>query len=202
MLGNQVWWVMLITCRQSGVTLIELLIGIVIAGILLMVGVNSFSMWMQNQQTRVATEAILNGMQVARVEAVKRNSTARFVLCGLPAASWEILAASAAAPQPATSTACGAGSNAAAGEERVQERSGQEGTKNASVTVTPSGATTVTFNGLGRVTTNFDGSAPITQVDVSNPKGDRPMRIAISTAGSLRMCDPSANLPAGDPRKC
>jgi len=141
-------------------------------------------------------------MQVARVEAVKRNGTARFVLCGLPAASWEILAASATAPQPAVSTACGAGSNATAGEERVQERSGQEGSRNASVTVTPNGSTTVTFNGLGRVTTNFDGSVPITQVDVSNPKGDRPLRITVSVAGSLRMCDPSANLKAGDPRKC
>lgn len=183
-------------------TLVELMIGIVIAGILMMVGVNSYSTWTQNQQTRVAAESMLNGMQVARVEAVKRNATARFVLCGLPSASWEILAASATAPQPATSTACGASSSATAGEERVQERSGQEGSRNASVVVTPAGSTTVTFNGLGRVTNNFDGSTPFTQVDISNPKGDRSLRVTVSVAGSLRMCDPSPNLQAGDPRKC
>ena len=202
MLGNQVWRVMLILRKQSGVTLIELLIAIVISGILLMVGVKSFGKWNQNQQVRVAAQSILNGMQIARVEAVKRNSTARFVLCGLPASSWEILAASAAAPAPPVSTACGSGSNATAGEERVQERSGQEGTVNATVAVTPGGATTVTFNSLGRVTANFDGSASITRVDVSNPKGDRPLRVTVSTAGNLHMCDPSAKLKAGDPRKC
>ena len=193
---------MLAKHKQSGVTLIELLIGMAIAGILLMVGVNSYTQWMQNQQTRVAAESILNGMQVARVEAVKRNTTARFVLCGLPASSWEILAASATAPLPAASAACGSGSTATVGEERVQERSGQEGSRNVSVAVTPNGATTVTFNGLGRITSNFDGSTPFTQVDVSNPNGNRPLRITVSVAGSLRMCDPSANLKAGDPRKC
>lgn len=188
--------------RQRGLTLIELMIGIVIAGILMMIGVNSYTAWTQNQQTRTAAESILNGLQLARVEAVKRNSTARFVLCGLPGSSWEVLAASAAAPAPSASSACGAGSNAAAGEERTQERSGQEGSRNASVTVIPNGSTTVTFNGLGRVTTNFDGSAPFTQVDVSNPNGDRALRITLGTAGSLRMCDPSPTLQAGDPRKC
>lgn len=193
---------MLIHTRQSGVTLIELMIAVVLVGILFMMGVTSYGTWNQNQQVRVAAEAIINGMQLARAEAVKRNVTTRFVLCGAASSSWEILAASAAAPQPSVSLACGAGSNALTGEERVQERSAQEGSSNAQIQVTPNGATTVTFNSMGRVAANADASAAVTQVDVSNPKGDRPLSITVSPGGSLRMCDPSPKLLAGDPRKC
>lgn len=193
---------MLIHIRQSGFTLIELMIAVVIVGVLLMVGVTSYSTWSQNQQVRVAAESIIDGMQLARAEAVKRNTTTRIVLCGAASSSWEILAASAAAPQPTASLACGAGSNALVGEERVQERSAQEGSSNAQIQVTPNGATTVTFNSMGRVAANADASAPINQVDVSNPRGDRPLRITVSTGGSLRMCDPSPKLQVGDPRAC
>ena len=205
MLGNQIRWVMLTILKQSGVTLIELLIAIVIAGILMMIGVNSFSKWNQNQQVKTAAESILNGMQVARSEAVRRNTTARFVLCGGATSSWEILAVSAPAPLPSASLACGAGSDAQAGEVRIQERTALEGSTNAQIQITPNGTKAVTFNGMGRVVANTGGDAgtpAITQVDVTNPKGDRPMRVTVSTGGSLRMCDPSPKLQAGDPRAC
>lgn len=188
--------------HQHGVSLIEMMIAITIAALLMMLGVPSFNLWMQNTQTRTDAESILNGLQLARAEAVKRNTTARFVLCGAASSSWEILAASAAAPQPTASLACGAGSNAQTDEERVQERSAQEGSSNAQIQVTPNGATTVTFNSIGRVAANLDASAAITRVDVSNPNGDRPLRITVSTGGSLRMCDPSPQLQPGDPRAC
>lgn len=187
--------------KQAGLSLIELLIAFAIVGILSMLGFGSFSNWTQNQQTRTAAEAILNGMQIARAEAVKRNNTARIVLCNVPDSSWEILAASGTAPQPAASLAC-PGAVEVAGEERVQDRSSQEGSRNAVVVTTPGGATILTFNSVGRVTNNADGSASITQVDVSNPKGNRPLRVTISTGGSIRMCDPSLDPVAGDPRRC
>ena len=193
---------MLSAGKQSGLTMIELMISVVIVSILLALGATSYSGWIQNQQIRTAAESILNGLQVTRTEAVKNNTTARFVLCGLPASSWEVLVASAAAAAPAASLACGAGSNAAAGEVRVQQRSGQEGSRLAAVAVTPAGAATVTFNGMGRVVANFDGTASITQVDINNPQGNRPLRITQSVSGNTRMCDPSPLLVATDPRHC
>lgn len=189
--------------KQRGFTLIELMVGIVIVSLLFALAANSYRGWIQNQQIRTAAESILNGMQVTRSEAVKNNGRARFVLCGLVSSSWEVLAASAASvAAPAASVACGAGSDAAAGEIRIQERSGQEGSRLAQVAVTPNGATTVTFNGFGRVVANADGSASITQIDVSNPNGDRPLRITLGAGGNTRMCDPSALLAATDPRRC
>lgn len=206
MLGNQTGRGMLnLRHSQRGVTLIELLVGLVIVGFLFAMGAPAFSGWIQNQQIRAAAESILNGIQVARGEAVKNNGRARFVLCGLPGSSWEVLAASAPAPAPAASLACGAGSNAVAGEVRVQERSAQEGSRLAQVSAVDAeneAVTTVTFNSFGRVVGNADGSDSLAQVDVSTPNGTRPLRITLGTAGNARMCDPSTLLSASDPRHC
>ncbi len=193
---------MLIKSKQRGVSLIEVMIGIVIVSILTALAIPNYKEWIQNQQIRTAAESILNGIRLTRNEAVKNNGRARLVLCGLPASSWEVLAVSVGAPAPVASQACGAGSNAAAGEIRVQERSGQEGSRLAQVVVTPNGATTVTFNSFGRVVANADASASLTQIDVFNPAGDRPLRITVGAAGNTRMCDPSPLLPATDPRHC
>src|SRR5690606_20965535 len=64
----------------SGVTLIELLIGIAIVSMLLMAGVPMCGSWIQNTQVRTAAESIQNGLQIARSEAVMRNANVRFAL--------------------------------------------------------------------------------------------------------------------------
>jgi len=171
---------MLIHTRQNGLTLIEIMIALVIVGILMAAGVKSFGMWTQNQQARVSAESILNGLQIARADAVRINDRVQFVLGSQ--SSWTVTEVTS--------------------QSQVQARSAAEGSRNAAITATPLGATTATFNELGRVVANPDGSASITQLDVSNPMGDRPLRITLSTAGSARMCDPSPLLAAGDPRKC
>ncbi len=187
--------------KQYGVSLIELMLAIVIVGLLTVFGIPSYSNWIQNQQIRTAAESIMNGIQLTRSEAVKNNGRARLVLCGLPASSWEIRATQAGAVADATvSPACQ--TTVPAGEVRVQERSSQEGSTRVQVTVTPNGASTLTFNGLGRVVSpNADGSAAITQIDLSIPTG-RALRITVGASGNARMCDPSALLAATDPRHC
>ncbi|MEI7456342.1 MAG: GspH/FimT family pseudopilin [Nitrosomonadales bacterium] len=193
--------------KQHGASLIELMLAVVIVSVLSMLAIPSYQGWIQNQQIRTATESILNGIQLARSEAVKNNGRARFVLCGLPVSSWEVLSASAAAAAPTVSLACGTGSNAATGEVRVQERSGQEGSRLAQVAINLGSIgvttiTTVTFNSFGRVVTpNADGTVPITQIDVSTPTG-RALRVTVGTGGNTRMCDPSPLLASTDPRHC
>lgn len=199
---------MLVYGKQWGITLIELMVGLVILSVLLSLAAASYQGWIQNQQIRTAAESILNGLQIARAEAVKNNSNVRFVLCGLnnptPNSSWDILAISAGAPVPAVSPNCLLGvSPPVAGEIRIQDRNGNEGSQNAVVAVQPAGNHTITFDGLGRVVGNVDGSAPVTQFDITNPNGGtRPLSVTQAAGGAVRMCDPSPNLPLTDPRHC
>ncbi len=163
-----------------GFSLIEMMIAVVIVGLLLMAGVPAYTTWIQNLQIRTGAEAILNGMQLARAEAVRRNTNVRFVLTALPSPAWTV--------------------SVAADGSQIQSRPGGEGTRNAVVTVTPAGATTVTFNGFGAVI----DIAPVTQVDVDSavlPAADsRELRVRVSTGGGVKMCDP--NIAAGDPLAC
>jgi len=87
----------------------------------------------------------------------------------------------------------------------VQTRSANEGSSNAILGITPAGAATITYNGMGRITSNGDGTPTITQIDVCSSapiaSGDmRKMRIVVGAGGNLRMCDPQ--VAAGDPRAC
>ena len=58
--------------------MIEIMIGITIFAMLILVGLPSFTQWMQSAQIRTMTETMLAGVQLARAEAVRRNSLVRF----------------------------------------------------------------------------------------------------------------------------
>lgn len=167
---------MLTKMAQSGLSLVELMIAIVIVGVLMVVGVNSYSQWIQNQQVRVAAESILNGLQLARSEAVQRNTTVQFLRDGQT--GWVI----------------------SAGGVEIQARSSQEGSRNAFIdnTVTTAPAT-ITFDGLGRAGLGGMASAVIAVSSV-NAAATRSLNIVVNGGGSVRMCDPT--VAVGDPRAC
>lgn len=172
--------------RQRGMTLVEILVSLTVLGILVMMALPSFSEALQNKQLRAASEALLNGMQTARGEAIKRNLPVQVVIG--PGTGWTV--------------------TEAASGTFIQARSKDEGSPNAVVAITPAGATKATFTPLGGTRFNLDGSASITQLDISNPGGGacqptgpmRCLRVTISGGGSLKMCDPIVAAP--DPRAC
>lgn len=63
----------MLSLRASGVTLIELTIGMAIISCLLLVGMPSFSGWIQDLQIRGAAESVQTGLLLARSEAIRRN---------------------------------------------------------------------------------------------------------------------------------
>lgn len=193
--------------RQKGVSLIELVVGLAIMAILLSAGLPSFSLWIQNSQNRTAAESIQNGLQLARTEAVRRNTNVRFDLTsGAGLVTWNVGCVTTTANCPAT----------------IQARSGSEGTTNARVGIStaaipspapanqfsaavssgtglPAGAT---FNGLGRIPSANIGT-DITRIDITNAVAATARRLVVTvgTGGTIRMCDPALSLSA-NPQGC
>ena len=194
---------------QAGVSLIELLIGLTIMGLLIMIGLPNMAIWLNNSQIRTAGESMLAGLTLARVEAVRRNQIVRFQLvsnltsgCAITTSgtSWVVSLDNATG-------ACDQAPSETAAPRIIQSRSGSEGTQRAVVAAVTAG--TLYFNGLGRVTSP-GGAANMTQLNISNPVGGAceknggPMRclqIDISVGGEVRMCDPAVT-DASDPRIC
>jgi type IV fimbrial biogenesis protein FimT len=199
--------------NQYGVSLLELMIAIAIGSILLMLGIPSFKSWIQNTQVRTAAESILNGLQVARTEAVRRNTNVRFNLnASTGSVSWSVDCVTVV-PWQANGYECPSG---------IQSRSGNEGSSNARAgirttalpspipanyfntglaagTGLPAG---VTFNGLGQVL-SANAGIDITWISVTNSLSStaRPMVIVVQTGGQIRMCDPAIAL-SSNPQGC
>jgi len=168
--------------RQAGLTLIEIIIAVAVLAILTTLAVPSYRAWIQNSQIRTAAESILNGLQTARAEAVKRNVRTEFEIGA--GSDWSIKLMPAG--------------------DVIQSRSSGEGSANAQLATQPAGASRITFNGMGWIAANDDATPSITQVDVTSTvvtgTEARPLRLVITPGGSVKMCDPQ--VPADDPRVC
>lgn len=181
---------------NHGFTLIELLVAIAIAAILAMIGVPEFRTFLMNTQIKTATEAINNGLQLARGEAVRRNTNVRFDLG--QGTSWTVGCETPVVDANADGVdEC---------PETIQSRAAGEGSASVVVTTEPAGASTITYNGFGRVVANDDGTASITQFEMDIPidvlAADRSKELRIlTTGGSIRVCDPNI-IAAGDARAC
>jgi len=190
--------------RQSGVSLIETLIGMAIVVIVLAAGAPSFSTYLQNSQIRNAAESLQNGLSLARAEAARRNTNVQLVLG--TGSAWTVGCTTADASCPAS----------------IQTRSAAEGSNNAAVTtsqvITSTNAlaasaaftTALSFNGFGKASTLPPGNSAL--FDITNPTGGtcasaggtmRCLRVVVSAGGQIRMCDPklTATNP-GNPQAC
>ncbi len=211
---------------QLGLNLIEVMISLVVLGVLVGLGAPGFVEWLQNQQIRAAAEATLNGLQVARGEAVRRNTPVRFQLVSDLTSSCVLASDSVTAPVSVSWVASlddptGVCDRATYHDETpppavriLQKRTSAEGSPNALATSVfmpsppafpvPQPASTVTFAALGNVIANADGTPSINKIDVTNnnigPGAVRPLRIIINSGGSTRMCDPAFAPP--EPRGC
>jgi len=197
--------------RQRGFTLIELVVTMTVLALLLLAAVPSLGRWLDNTRIRNVTESLQGGLQLARSEAIRRNQNISFWLVELsdPAllsadctlsprsGSWVV---SVYAP----TRHCADAPSTDSSPMLVSARPVGDAGGNVTVVATQGDGSTpaqsVSFDGFGRVT-NPDA---IGQIDVTGNNPDaayRNMRIAVSTAGLVRMCDPRVTL-ATDPRRC
>lgn len=194
---------------QSGVTAVELMIGLVIAAILLAIGAPSLGDWIQNTRIHTSAESIVNGLQLARAEAVRRNAQVQFALVGTDT-GWTV---GCVVPD---------GTNCPAA---IQSRTSAEGSTQGMLAVplewdpvtnaAPGTAVfsgTLIFNGLGRIMATTLAAGNYALIDISKPNADssiddcqpagrlRCLRIVVSSGGQTRMCNPA--LPASNPQGC
>lgn len=170
--------------RATGFTLVELMIAIAVLFIMALLALPNFSIWIQNTQIRTAGEGILNGLQLARAEAIRRNANIELRMD--VSSGWTV---SVVGP-PA---------------QVIQSRLAAEGSGAAAVIITPNTTTRVTFDSFGsRAATNNDGSVPIEEIKIDAPQiaaaDSRELCILIRSGGNVRMCDPQ--VAATDTRTC
>jgi len=198
---------------QRGVSLIELSITVAIVAIKYALAAPSFSTWMANVQIRTATESIQNGLQLARAEAIRRNTSVIFWLtstanpltgdwlvgCSNPIGAGALPEAPGDCPGVSTQAALAA--NGPPYNWIQRQNAADQQTSLPTVSTNAANATVVTFNSLGMVTGNLDGTPPLTTINVvqANPL-TRPLRVTIG-GGQIRMCDPGLAI-ATDPRGC
>jgi type IV fimbrial biogenesis protein FimT len=201
----------MLIARRRGFTLIELLIGVALLAVLLMLAMPTFSTMLQNQKLRAVAESIQAGLQIARVESMKRNQTVEFMLTDDDPVEAGVAGFGATTNGPHWAVRVDTG----AGFTFVEGRAGPEGSNATAATLSvviaagslPAG-NTIRFDGMGR--TNL-GAASAT-FDVSNPAGGacktaggnepmRCLRIVVTPGGRVRMCDPSVTA-ATDTRSC
>ncbi|HEX7643986.1 MAG TPA: GspH/FimT family pseudopilin [Burkholderiaceae bacterium] len=213
---------MLSRAHSRAFTLIELMIAMAIVGITLMAGLPLLKSWSQNMQVRASAEATLNGLQYARAEALKRNTTVRFTLmttadnnCAVSTGqtNWVVNLGTSLTNDP--SSECGKtitpgitqNSSAATYSPYLLKVYAATGAGNVNVASTGTvGNMLVVFDQFGKVQyptvdTQWVFSYPSAGAcATSSADGVVCMNVLISTNGRMRMCNPI--LPSGSPQGC
>ena len=162
--------------RRGGFTLIELLITVAVLAVGATLAAPGAMQMIASRKVQTAAQSIVDGLNKARAEAVRRNSPVQFAL-RTDGIGWNLT-------QPSSG-------------ETLQSYSSRDWN---TLQITSQGAaTSVTFLATG---VRQAGGTPLSQVTVSSPVGSGPTRIVnVFGGGLIRMCDPGVTA-VNDPRRC
>ena len=162
--------------QVQGLTLIELMITVAVLAIGLSLAAPSFTQQIGNYRLRTASESIINGLNFARAEAVRRNSPVSFTLTA-GGSGWTVAQVS-----PATT---------------LQSRADGESPGISASSTTAS--STVTFTATGFVDNSV---VRLSQINLASSAANTDTRrIDIFGGGLIRVCYPTVTT-ADDPRRC
>jgi type IV fimbrial biogenesis protein FimT len=191
--------------HQQGMSIVEILVALAIIGLLMGFLGPSAGVWIQNTQLRNAGDAVLTGIQQAKLEALKRNRLIMFKLTDANSTAWDICI------YDYVTDACSAAADAIIASKSASEASGNarvgaEVAPTSYATALAPGAgipATFTFDPFGRQAATAANN--LTRIDVRNPTmsaaDERRLVILVNAAGQIRMCDPKLN-KATNPQGC
>jgi len=179
------------SAHNVGFTLIELLIAVSIFAFLVIIAGPQYAQFMGNMQIRNGGEITLNGVRRAQAEAIRNNSQAQFVLDPTACTGgWQVLRLN----------------DETTAFDAVESYLFSDGACKVTATAEPSAATTVTFNGMGRIVDNPDTSAKLRWVEITNTNVTSPRKLRVivnpQTPGGIKLCDPDPGVASDDPRVC
>ena len=135
----------------------------------------NYAIWTADAQIRNGVESIAAGLRYAHAEAIKRNAAVEFIL------------------DPTTAT--GGWQVNVVGVGVVQTGSFAEAATRVDYTVTPGGATTVTFTGMGAIAANADATATLAEIAATHAgtvSDTRPLTVLVGGGRSgIKICDPA-----------
>lgn len=172
--------------RSGGVTLIELMVGMTIISCLLLVGMPSFTSWIQDLQIRGAAESIQSGLLLARSEAIRRNRPVQLTLANAGGlVEWRIacVPVDASCPDPIAERKRGEGGlNTRMAAAALASTSGADAALAAGAGLPAS----VVFNGLGQMAAPAPGRVEVSHVTLGSER-----RLIVTIDGVLvRICKP------------
>jgi type IV fimbrial biogenesis protein FimT len=201
--------------RLGGFTLIEMMIGLIVMGVLLAIAIPSMGSWVVASKARAASEFYLEGFSLARRQAISHNSASRIGLTANASngqMDWQV---DICFPVPGTpcndisgawSTTTAPAANdpqGAAGYTSVfRAAAGLPPTEVLTPAVEPDGSTAVYYTPLGWVDTSVQSRLTRLRFDPATRYAhDVPVAaVAVSLAGMPSKCDPTKE--AGDSRAC
>ena len=195
-----------------GMSMIEVMVTLTLAALLMALGAPTFSTWLHNSRIRTTAESVVAGLQYAKSEATARNALVRFQLttsvgsdCAISAsgASWVVDMVDAVVADDSVAGQCNQAPSDTVAPSILQTRSASDGS--GSTTVQADTAAMV-FNGLARLTPapnagiTIDFTNPSAGLCAANGGNLTCLRVVVSPAGQVRMCNP--RFAAGDPQAC
>lgn len=204
--------------QARGFTLIEMVVTLAVLGLLALAVTPSITDALRNARLRNVTESIQTGIQQARNEAVRRNRQVSFWLVNLPTPGVMDNTCTLATGSNANGWVisidspngrCGAAASLTSAPmivTRAPLAQGGTGVNVSSSNATSgAAASSVTFNGLGRIVVSATTPARnLNRLVVSyetSTANDRSMQLDVDASGGVRRCDKSVT-DTSDARAC
>lgn len=193
-----------LSAPSRGFSIVEVMIALTIIAMLMVLVAPSSAIWIQNTRLRTAASSVSAGLQLARIEAMKRNTLVSFQMTDVASTAWLVCIYDPVL-DTCSATAGSTLQTLNASESPLNTTLGTDTTlSNTAVALAPGRhvPASITFDSFGRLAAT---ASNVMRIDVRNASiaaaDERRMVILVSLGGQVLMCDPKL-VKATNPQGC